>query len=148
MDPRLDPALKVAELLLQIKAVKLSPAKPFIWASGWKSSDLLRQSQTLSHPTVRTYIRQQFTQAIEREFGKPDMIAGVATGGIAHGMLVAQEMGLPFVYVQQRQGTRAEEPRGRRPSHRTQRGGGGRPRKHRLQQPERGARVARGRISR
>ncbi|MBK8341798.1 MAG: orotate phosphoribosyltransferase [Flavobacteriales bacterium] len=99
MDPRLDPALKVAELLLQIKAVKLSPAKPFIWASGWKSPIYCDNRKTLSHPAVRTYIRQQFTHVIEQEFGKPDMIAGVATGGIAHGMLVAQEMGLPFVYV-------------------------------------------------
>ncbi|QQR87419.1 MAG: orotate phosphoribosyltransferase [Flavobacteriales bacterium] len=99
MDARLDPALKVAEFLLQIKAVKLSPNKPFTWASGWKSPIYCDNRKTLSYPAVRTYIRQQFVQAIEHEFGRPDMIAGVATGGIAHGALVAHDMGLPFVYV-------------------------------------------------
>ncbi|MFZ1689060.1 MAG: orotate phosphoribosyltransferase [Flavobacteriales bacterium] len=99
MDARLDPALKVAEFLLQIKAVKLSPKKPFTWASGWKSPIYCDNRKTLSYPAVRTYIRQQFVQAIEHEFGRPDMIAGVATGGIAHGALVAHDMGLPFVYV-------------------------------------------------
>lgn len=95
----LDPALKVAEFLLQIKAVKLSPKKPFTWASGWKSPIYCDNRKTLGHPVVRTYIRQQFVEAINEQFGKPDMIAGVATGGIAHGALVAQEMGLPFIYV-------------------------------------------------
>jgi orotate phosphoribosyltransferase len=99
MDARFDPALKVAEFLLQIKAVKLSPRKPFTWASGWKSPIYCDNRKTLSYPAVRTYIRQQFVQAIEHEFGRPDMIAGVATGGIAHGALVAHDMGLPFVYV-------------------------------------------------
>lgn len=99
MDARLDPALKVAEFLLQIKAVKLSPNKPFTWASGWKSPIYCDNRKTLSYPAVRTYIRQQFVQAIEHEFGRPDMVAGVATGGIAHGALVAHDMGLPFVYV-------------------------------------------------
>lgn len=91
--------MKVAEFLLQIKAVKLSPKKPFTWASGWKSPIYCDNRKTLSYPAVRTYIRQQFVQAIEHEFGRPDMIAGVATGGIAHGALVAHDMGLPFVYV-------------------------------------------------
>ncbi|MBS1583435.1 MAG: orotate phosphoribosyltransferase [Bacteroidetes bacterium] len=99
MDARLDPALKIAEFLLQIKAVKLSPKKPFTWASGWKSPIYCDNRKTLSYPTVRTYIRQQFVQAIDHEFGRPDMIAGVATGGIAHGALVAHDMGLPFIYV-------------------------------------------------
>ena len=99
MDARLDPALKIAEFLLQIKAVKLSPKKPFTWASGWKSPIYCDNRKTLSHPAIRTYIRQQFVQIINHEFGRPDMIAGVATGGIAHGALVAHDMGLPFVYV-------------------------------------------------
>jgi orotate phosphoribosyltransferase len=99
MDPRLDPALKIAEFLLRIKAVRLSPKEPFTWASGIKSPIYCDNRRTLSHPMMRTYIRQQFVEAIIEEFGKPDMIAGVATGGIAHGALVAQEMGLPFIYV-------------------------------------------------
>jgi len=99
MDSRLDPALKIAEFLLRIKAVRLSPQKPFTWASGCKSPIYCDNRKALSHPVMRTYIRQQFVEAITNEFGKPDMIAGVATGGIAHGALVAQELGLPFIYV-------------------------------------------------
>ncbi len=99
MDPHLDPALKIAEFLLRIKAVRLEPNKPFTWASGWKSPIYCDNRKTLGHPVMRTYIRQQFVEAIRDKFGKPDMIAGVATGGIAHGALVAQEMGLPFIYV-------------------------------------------------
>lgn len=92
-------ALKVAEFLLQVKAVKLQPQNPYTWASGWKSPIYCDNRVTLSFPQVRTYIRQQFVDAILEKFGKPDVIAGVATGGIAQGALVAQEMGLPFVYV-------------------------------------------------
>ena len=92
-------ALKIAEFLLQIKAIKLQPNKPFTWASGWKSPIYCDNRKTLSYPKVRTNIRQQFVEMINSEFGKPDVIAGVATGGIAQGALVAQEMGLPFVYV-------------------------------------------------
>ena len=94
-----DSALKIAEYLLQIKAVKLQPEKPFIWASGWKSPIYCDNRLTLSYPIIRTYIRQQFCEAILDNFGKPDVIAGVATGGIAQGALVAQDLGLPFVYV-------------------------------------------------
>jgi orotate phosphoribosyltransferase len=92
-------ALKIAEFLLQIKAIKLQPDSPFTWASGWKSPIYCDNRKTLSYPKVRTYIRQQFIQSIHEKYGKPDVIAGVATGGIAHGVLVAQDMGLPFVYV-------------------------------------------------
>ncbi len=99
MDPLLDPALKIAEFLLRIKAVRLEPQKPFTWASGWLSPIYCDNRKILGHPVMRTYIRQQFVEAINREFGRPDMIVGVATGGIAHGVLVAQEMGLPFAYV-------------------------------------------------
>lgn len=94
-----DKALKVAEFLLQIKAVKLQPSKPFIWASGWNSPIYCDNRITLSFPTIRTYIRQAYTGIITQTFGKPDIIAGVATGGIAQGALVAQELGLPFIYV-------------------------------------------------
>lgn len=90
---------KVAEFLLQIKAIKLQPENPFTWASGWKSPIYCDNRKTLSYPSIRTYIRQQFVNAINTDFAKPDVIAGVATGGIAQGALVAQEMGLPFVYV-------------------------------------------------
>lgn len=92
-------ALKIAEFLLQVKAIKLQPLKPYTWASGWKSPIYCDNRVTLSYPGVRTYIRQEFVNAIMKKFGKPDLIAGVATGGIAQGALVAQEMGLPFVYV-------------------------------------------------
>lgn len=92
-------ALKIAEFLLQVKAVKLQPSAPFTWASGWKSPIYCDNRVTLSFPKVRTFIRQEFVNAITEKFGKPDVIAGVATGGIAQGALVAQDMGLPFVYV-------------------------------------------------
>ncbi len=92
-------ALKVAEFLLQIKAIKLQPTKPFTWASGWKSPIYCDNRVTLSYPKVRTYIRQQYVNAINEKFGKVDVIAGVATGGIAQGALVAQDLGLPFVYI-------------------------------------------------
>jgi len=94
-----DAALKIAEFLLQIKAIKLQPNKPFTWASGWKSPIYCDNRVTLSYPKVRTFIRQEFVNAINEKFGKPDVIAGVATGGIAQGALVAHEMGLPFVYI-------------------------------------------------
>jgi len=94
-----DRALKVAEFLLQIKAVKLQPNSPFTWASGWKSPIYCDNRITLSFPAIRTYIRQGYADAILEHFGKPDVIAGVATGGIAQGALVAQELGIPFIYV-------------------------------------------------
>lgn len=92
-------ALKVAEFLLKIKAVKLQPNSPFTWASGLKSPIYCDNRVTLSFPNIRTFIRQEFVSAIEKEFPKPDIIVGVATGGIAQGVLVAEEMGLPFAYV-------------------------------------------------
>lgn len=92
-------ALKVAQSLLKIKAIKLSLKTPFTWASGWKSPIYCDNRITLSYPSIRTYIRQQFVNLIQDEFGDIDLIAGVATGGIAHGVLVAQDLGLPFAYV-------------------------------------------------
>jgi orotate phosphoribosyltransferase len=94
-----DNALKVAEFLLQIKAIKLNVAEPFTWASGIKSPIYCDNRISLSYPSVRTFIRQKYVETILETFGKPDVIAGVATGGIALGALVAQELGLPFVYV-------------------------------------------------
>ena len=90
---------QVAEFLLQIKAIKLQPNNPFTWASGWKSPIYCDNRVTLSHPTVRTYIRQQLSKAIQEKFGSVGCIAGVATAGIPQGALVAQELGLPFIYV-------------------------------------------------
>ncbi|RME16126.1 MAG: orotate phosphoribosyltransferase [Bacteroidetes bacterium] len=90
---------KVAEYLLQIKAINLNTKKPFEWSSGLLSPIYCDNRIILSYPTLRTYIRQQFVDTINENFGKPDVIAGVATGGIAHGVLVAQEFGLPFIYV-------------------------------------------------
>ncbi len=94
-----DIELKVAEFLLQIKAIKLQPNNPFTWASGWKSPIYCDNRITLSHPSVRTYIRQKLAQLIQEEYGAVDVIAGVATAGIPQGVLVAQELGLPFIYV-------------------------------------------------
>jgi len=84
---------------LQIKAIKLQPNNPFTWASGWKSPIYCDNRITLSHPTIRTYIRQQLTKIIQEKFGSVGCIAGVATAGIPQGALVAQELGLPFIYV-------------------------------------------------
>ncbi len=89
----------LAGFLLQIKAIKLSPSSPFTWASGLKSPIYCDNRITLSYPTIRTHIRIEFVRLITEQFGKPDLIAGVATGGIAQGALVAQELGLPFAYV-------------------------------------------------
>lgn len=92
-------ALETAEFLLQIKAIKLDNNNPFTWSSGIKSPIYCDNRKILSYPKIRTYIRQEFTKLIRDEFGELDLIAGVATGAIAHGVLVAQELGLPFAYV-------------------------------------------------
>ena len=90
---------KVAEFLLRIKAIQLSPNEPFTWASGRKSPIYCDNRKVLSHPAVRTFVRQLTVEAIEKEYGKVDAIAGVATGGNELRALVAQELGLPFIYV-------------------------------------------------
>lgn len=92
-------AITTAELLLKIKAVKLSPNDLFTWASGIKSPIYCDNRVTLSYPEIRTFIRQHFVKAIEEHFPEPELVAGVATAGIAQGALVAQELGLPFAYV-------------------------------------------------
>ena len=92
-------AQKTAELLLQINAIKLNPKNPFTWASGWQSPIYCDNRITLSFPAIRNFIRDEFAKNIEEKFGRPDVIAGVATGAIGIGILVAEKMGLPFVYV-------------------------------------------------
>ena len=99
MDSNIEVELQVADYLLQIKAIELKPQAPFTWASGLKSPIYCDNRKTLSFPVCRTHIRQQFVNVIQEKFGTPDIIAGVATGGIAIGALVAQEMGIPYAYV-------------------------------------------------
>ena len=92
-------AKKTAELLLQINAIKLNSKNPFTWASGWKSPIYCDNRIILSHPQIRIFVREQIVKQIEELYGKPDVIAGVATGAIGIGMLVADVMNLPFIYV-------------------------------------------------
>ena len=94
-----DTAKKTAELLLQINEIKLKPENPFTWASGWKSPIYCDNRIILSYPVIRNFIRQEIAKQVEQLYGKPDVIAGVATGAIGIGMLVAEQLGLPFVYV-------------------------------------------------
>ena len=92
-------ATKIAEYLLQIKAIKLQPSNPFTWASGWKSPIYCDNRKTLSFPVVRSYIRDSFAGIVRNFYPNAELIAGVATGAIAHGALVAEKLGLPFIYV-------------------------------------------------
>ncbi|MCB0398759.1 MAG: orotate phosphoribosyltransferase [Winogradskyella sp.] len=94
-----DTAKKTAEVLLQINAIKLQPNEPFTWASGWKSPIYCDNRIVLSYPLIRNYIRETMGKHIEAHYGKPDVIAGVATGAIGIGALVAEYLNLPFVYV-------------------------------------------------
>ncbi len=92
-------AKKTAEVLLHINAIKLNPKTPFNWASGWKSPIYCDNRMVLSYPAIRNYIKSEMAKKLENTYGKPDVIAGVATGAIGIGALVAEELGLPFVYV-------------------------------------------------
>jgi len=92
-------AKKIAEYLLQIKAIKLQPSNPFTWASGWKSPIYCDNRKTLSFPEVRSFIRDSFASTIRELYPQAELIAGVATGAIAHGALAADKLGLPFIYV-------------------------------------------------
>ena len=94
-----DIAKKTAEVLLQINAIKLQPNDPFTWASGWKSPIYCDNRIVLSYPLIRNYVRETLANQIENLYGKPDVIAGVATGAIGIGALVAEYLNLPFVYV-------------------------------------------------
>lgn len=89
----------IAKQLLQINAIKLEPAKPFTWASGWQSPIYCDNRKTLSYPEVRKTVCNSFVDIIRKKYPQVEGIAGVATGAIAHGMLVAEKMGLPFVYI-------------------------------------------------
>jgi len=94
-----DTANRTAEYLLQIKAIKLQPAKPFTWASGWRSPIYCDNRMTLSFPVVRSFIRDAFAARVRQLYPDASLIAGVATGAIAHGALVADCLQLPFIYV-------------------------------------------------
>jgi orotate phosphoribosyltransferase len=89
----------IPHYLLQSKAIKLEPTKPFTWASGWKSPIYCDNRITLSFPETRTAIRNAFVEAISKTYPEVEVIAGVATGAIAQGALVAEAMNLPFAYV-------------------------------------------------
>jgi orotate phosphoribosyltransferase len=90
---------EIAKSLLQIKAIKLSPARPFTWASGWKSPIYCDNRQILSFPEIRTKVTNAFVQLAKVKFPEAEVIAGVATGAIAPAVLVAEQLSLPFVYV-------------------------------------------------
>ncbi len=94
-----DPKFILAEYLLQSKAIIFEPANPFIWASGWKSPIYCDNRITLSRHEIRDFIRTQFCNLISQYFPGTEIIAGVATGAIAHGVLVADKIKLPFIYV-------------------------------------------------
>jgi orotate phosphoribosyltransferase len=88
-----------AEKLLKIKAIKIQPANPFTWASGWKSPMYCDNRKTLSYPSLRNFVKIEIIRLILERFGQVDAIAGVATGAIPQGALVADTLNLPFVYV-------------------------------------------------
>lgn len=89
----------IASLLLDIQAVKLNPENPFTWASGWKSPIYCDNRKTLSYPDVRKTIKEDFARVVKEKYPEAEVIAGVATGAIAHGLLVAEALNLPFIYV-------------------------------------------------
>jgi orotate phosphoribosyltransferase len=95
----MDHSKKIAELLLQCKAIKLQPANPFTWASGWKSPIYCDNRKTLAFPEIRSYIQHEFCEVINLNFGDVEVIAGVATGAIAQGALVADQLKKPFCYI-------------------------------------------------
>ncbi|NLK47651.1 MAG: orotate phosphoribosyltransferase [Bacteroidales bacterium] len=90
---------QLADKLLKIKVIKLQPNNPFTWASGWKSPIYCDNRKTLSYPEIRTYIKIQIARIIQENYPDVDVIAGVATGAIAQGALVADLLGLPFIYI-------------------------------------------------
>ena len=88
-----------AQKLMDIKAIKLQPNDPFTWASGWKSPIYTDNRKTLGHPSLRSFVKQELCHVIQGNFPEADAVAGVATGAIAQGALVAEELGLPYCYV-------------------------------------------------
>ncbi|MCY1720366.1 orotate phosphoribosyltransferase [Prolixibacteraceae bacterium Z1-6] len=91
--------IEVTKKLLEINTIKIQPDNPFTWASGWKSPIYCDNRKTLSYPETRTYIRDCFVNLIKEKYPEAEVVAGVATGAIAIGALVADQLGLPFVYV-------------------------------------------------
>lgn len=89
----------IAKKLLEVEAVKLQPNKPFLWASGWHSPIYCDNRKTLSYPKVRSTIKEELAKLVKEMYPQAEYIAGVATGAIAQGALVAETLGLPFVYV-------------------------------------------------
>src|SRR5690554_6371867 len=90
---------EVTKKLLQINTIKIQPANPFTWASSWRSPIYCDNRKTLSFPGVRTFVRDKFAEIILQEYTDADVMAGVATGAIAHGALVADKLDLSFLYV-------------------------------------------------
>ena len=94
-----DSASKIAEFLLQIKAIKLQPENPFTWASGWKSPIYCDNRKVLSFPFIRDFIKSEMCNVVFEQFPEADILAGVATAGIAWGAMVADQLKLPYIYV-------------------------------------------------
>ena len=88
-----------AQKLMDIKAIKLQPNDPFTWASGWKSPIYTDNRKTLGHPSLRSFVKLELCHVIQEQFPEAEAVAGVATGAIAQGALVAEELGLPYCYV-------------------------------------------------
>jgi orotate phosphoribosyltransferase len=105
----METSVQLALYLLQSKAIIIDPANPFTWASGWSSPIYCDNRKTLSHPEIRDFIRDSFIREIQASFNQPDIIAGVATGAIAHAALVAGAMGLPLIYVRSSQKSHGTE---------------------------------------
>lgn len=91
--------IEVAKQLVQINTIKFQPSNPFTWASGWKAPIYCDNRKILSFPETRSFIRDQFVEVIKLKYPEVEVIAGVATGAIAHGVLVAEKLGLPFIYI-------------------------------------------------
>ena len=91
--------IEVTKKLLEINTIKIQPTNPFTWASGWKSPIYCDNRKILSYPKTRTYIRDRFVDVVKEKYPKAEVIAGVATGAIAIGALVAEVLGLPFIYI-------------------------------------------------
>ncbi|MBW6534639.1 MAG: orotate phosphoribosyltransferase [Mariniphaga sp.] len=91
--------IEVTKKLLEIDTIKIQPSSPFTWASGWKSPIYCDNRKILSFPETRSFIRDKFVEIIQNKYPQAEVIAGVATGAIAHGVLVADKLGLPFIYI-------------------------------------------------
>ena len=91
--------IEVTKRLLEINTIKIQPDMPFTWASGWKSPIYCDNRKILSYPATRGFICDKFVELIKEKYPEAEVVAGVATGAIAHGVLVAEKLGLPFIYV-------------------------------------------------